>query len=173
VSRRYYLADAVFAVAVSGPDDMIDAVAAALKAPVWASYLGRRACPPDEPLFLCGPVADPESMLERLPLARRRPEEDTVTVDFVYERTPTETNVPANGRLELADVPESFATDRRRYRTRTLYVVPRSLPAKLCAGYEHDGKKDDGKKNDNGESDDRFRDKYLIRLTEYLQEFPR
>lgn len=172
VSRRYYLADAVFAVAVSGPDDMIDTVVAALKVPVWAPYLGRRACPPDEPLLLCDPVADPASMLERLPLARRQPEGDTVTVDFVYERPPAEITVPPHGRLELADVPESFAPDRRLYRTRTLYVVPRSLPVKLCAGYEYD-RNDNEKKYDSGEQGERFRDKYLIRLTEYLQESAR
>ena len=52
VTRRMYLSDAVFTVAVQGPGKLIGDLAAALVSPHWQPYLGRRSCPPDQPLLL-------------------------------------------------------------------------------------------------------------------------
>lgn len=52
VSRRAYLADAEFLLAVAGPDDDIDRLAAAVRAPVYSPYLGRRAFAPAFPFTL-------------------------------------------------------------------------------------------------------------------------
>ncbi|BAU87980.1 CRISPR-associated protein cas5 family [Streptomyces laurentii] len=49
VSTRYYLNDAAFTLAVTGPTPILDLTAQALTHPVWAPYLGRRSCPPDTP----------------------------------------------------------------------------------------------------------------------------
>ncbi|MUL43662.1 type I-E CRISPR-associated protein Cas5/CasD [Streptomonospora sp. PA3] len=46
VSERFYLADAVFVAALEGDDALIDRLHAALQAPVYLPYLGRRSCPP-------------------------------------------------------------------------------------------------------------------------------
>ena len=133
VSRRHYLADASFTVAVTGPDGLIAQLTDALRAPVWAPYLGRRSCPPDAPFLLTDEVADPAGELERIPLNRKPPRsEDSVAVDFLYERQPAGTDQAERG--ELADVPYSFAPDNREYRTRPVFTVSRTLPAKLCAG---------------------------------------
>jgi CRISPR system Cascade subunit CasD len=154
VSRRHYLADAVFAAAVTGPDQLIKAVAAALRAPVWAPYLGRRSCPAEQPLLLAGPLPDPEAMLRTLPLARRSPAggADTVTVDLLHQQPPASAAQPALARLERADLPLSFASTDRRYRSAPAYLTQISLPADLCAGHG---------------------DAYLQRLTTYLQGAPR
>lgn len=135
VSRRHYLADAAFTVAVTGPPPVTGRLAAALRRPVWAPYLGRRSCPPDAPLVLCEHIADPVAeLLTRVPLARRRPRDvDTVEVDVIYERPPT-SEVRDTAVLELTDVPETFAPRSRRYLTRTLWIQPHRLPADLCAG---------------------------------------
>lgn len=133
VSRRHYLADACFTVAVTGPDLLIARIAQALRAPVWAPYLGRRSCPPDAPFLLADSVDDPTRELERLPLNRTRLRaEEQVSVDFLYERQPPE--LPQAQRGELADVPYSFAPDNREYRTRPVFRDSRRLPADLCAG---------------------------------------
>lgn len=50
LSERYYLTDARFLAAVEGPDPLIDGVAAALREPTFPLYLGRRSCPPSEPI---------------------------------------------------------------------------------------------------------------------------
>ncbi|CUU56581.1 CRISPR system Cascade subunit CasD [Parafrankia irregularis] len=136
VTRRRYLSDAVFTVAVTGPDDILDTIGQALERPVWQPYLGRRSCPPDEPLMLRRRTADPEGDLRtRVPLPRRprsRPGPDgLVEIDLLSE---TE---PGDGRAaltELADVPESLDPLDRRYRRRAVYRQTAHLPGTLLAG---------------------------------------
>ncbi len=51
VSQRYYLQDAAFVVGFEGPDrGMLDGIRAAIEAPRWPLALGRRSCPPADPL---------------------------------------------------------------------------------------------------------------------------
>ncbi|MFI9724576.1 type I-E CRISPR-associated protein Cas5/CasD [Streptomyces sp. NPDC052396] len=63
ITRRQYLADAAFVVAVCGPEQDTTRIAEALQHPHWSPYLGRRACVPDEPLLLSAQVTDPETEL--------------------------------------------------------------------------------------------------------------
>lgn len=51
VSERHYLADASFLAALQGPPELIGRLAAAVQAPVWPCFLGRKACVPAAPLF--------------------------------------------------------------------------------------------------------------------------
>ena len=51
ISRREYLADASFLVALQGDNDLIGEVAKALRSPKWPLYLGRKSCPPSMPVF--------------------------------------------------------------------------------------------------------------------------
>lgn len=147
ISRRHYLADAVFVVAVTGPDSDITHIADALERPHWAPYLGRRSCVPDEPLLLRTHVTDPVKELKtKVPLtpteeppgtnpADRAPA-GTTLVDFLHEH-PWESvqhdtaAVGATTVLEVADVPESFAPHARRYGTRRLHKTEVPVPASL------------------------------------------
>ncbi|MBI2843430.1 MAG: type I-E CRISPR-associated protein Cas5/CasD [Armatimonadetes bacterium] len=51
ITRREYLADASFLVALRGDSSLIREVASALAAPKWLLYLGRKCCPPSMPMF--------------------------------------------------------------------------------------------------------------------------
>nr|WP_297354491.1 type I-E CRISPR-associated protein Cas5/CasD [uncultured Caldimonas sp.] len=54
VSRREYLCDAVFSVAIEetpGATYSLDRIAAALRCPYYTPVLGRRSCPPSRPLL--------------------------------------------------------------------------------------------------------------------------
>jgi len=134
VTRRRYLADAVFTVAVTGPEDRTAAIGEALLRPVWQPYLGRRSCPPDQPLLLRRHCDDPEGDLRTVvPLPRRlrfdRRDDGLVEVDLLTE------TVPADGRsavTELADVPVSFDRYDRRYARRSVYRQAITLPGELC-----------------------------------------
>jgi CRISPR system Cascade subunit CasD len=72
VSRREYLCDAPFTVAIgqrSGAAYSLEQIAAAVKRPVYTPGLGRRSCPPTRPLFECfveaeGDVVDALSGVE-------------------------------------------------------------------------------------------------------------
>lgn len=59
VTERFYLQDAVFVAAVSGPADLLAALAAAVSHPSFPLALGRRACPPTQPIIVA-PAADRE-----------------------------------------------------------------------------------------------------------------
>jgi CRISPR system Cascade subunit CasD len=52
VTRRYYIADAVFVAALETPPDIAEALADALRRPRYAPYLGRRSCPPAKPVLI-------------------------------------------------------------------------------------------------------------------------
>lgn len=53
ISPRYYLADAVFLVGLEGQDqDLLQRIHTALQAPHWLLALGRKSCPPSEPVWL-------------------------------------------------------------------------------------------------------------------------
>ena len=59
ISRRYYLADAVFLVGLEGTDRaLLASILAALQAPVWLLSLGRKGFPPGEPVYLPNGLVD-------------------------------------------------------------------------------------------------------------------
>lgn len=129
VTRRSYLADAVFTVAVTGPG--IEDVGRALRFPRWQSYLGRRSFVPDPLLVLRTGAPDPVQELRTgVPLPWRRLTEgaESVDVDLV-----TEGRADAESRTILNDVPRSFAPRGRRYASREVRVDSMELPAHLIA----------------------------------------
>ncbi|MFC7216856.1 type I-E CRISPR-associated protein Cas5/CasD [Streptomyces polyrhachis] len=142
ITHRHYLADAVFVVAVTGPDDDIERIGAALQSPYWAPHLGRRSCAPDEPFVLRTRVGDPEVELRtRVPLSAphrgdRQPSRaggaGTHRVDFLRERLPGEGNQNAVS-LSAHDVPVSFASQGRIHGKRQLYRTTEDLPGALFA----------------------------------------
>jgi CRISPR system Cascade subunit CasD len=131
VTRRWYLTDAAFTVAITGPDELISEITATLRAPRWQPYLGRRSCPPDPPLFLRLTPGDPvQELRERVPLpARRAAEASEVAVEMI-----TETPVSDDAAItELNDVPEIVGQHERRYRSRAVYRSTVGIPAALAS----------------------------------------
>jgi CRISPR system Cascade subunit CasD len=78
VSRRYYLADAEFMVALEGDRSLLEQAAAAVAAPRWQIFLGRKSFLPSAPLLLpAGPPwesgwseADLEQSIRSFPCLR-------------------------------------------------------------------------------------------------------
>ncbi|MFJ8650271.1 type I-E CRISPR-associated protein Cas5/CasD [Streptomyces sp. NPDC093546] len=137
ITRRHYLSDAVFVVAMTGPDDVITAIGVALHQPHWSPYLGRRSCVPDEPFLLRARTTDPvDDLLQRVPLspdpARTACEDGTVPVTFLWEHEPPEPR-DRSDTLALYDVPRSFTPHGRSHDRRRLYRTVEQLPAELAA----------------------------------------
>ncbi|MGW3679042.1 type I-E CRISPR-associated protein Cas5/CasD [Streptomyces prasinus] len=147
ITRRHYLSDAVFVVAVTAADETVERLVAALSRPHWAPYLGRRSCVPDEPFLLRRHVEDPEEELRtRVPLSRTASrakdgdgqEAGTIAVEFLLEHPPT------NGSAESApvdivdvnDMPVSFAQHNRSHTGRRLHRTQLPVPHSL-AGPPH------------------------------------
>lgn len=102
VTERYYLSDAVFIVALESDDkDFIEQIAAALKAPVYPLYLGRRSCPPTLPVVLG--IRDDE-LTEVL---KNEPSENKSTKRIVYDSV--------DEGVAVRDVPTSFSQLHRQY----------------------------------------------------------
>jgi CRISPR system Cascade subunit CasD len=67
LSRRYYLADAVFLVGLEGEDStFLEELYAALQDPHWLLYLGRKAFVPSPPVWLPDGLRKDESLLDAL-----------------------------------------------------------------------------------------------------------
>ncbi len=123
VSRRHYLSDAQFTVAVTGRDGAdLAHLAAALRRPVWAPYLGRRSCVPDQPIVLREGVADPVADLrERAPIPAGRPSgEGERYADFIYESPPEGVDA-GDYTYEFMDTPVDFTALARSYRSRRVF----------------------------------------------------
>lgn len=140
ITRRHYLADAVFVVAVTGPTASITQIATALQQPHWAPHLGRRSCVPDEPLLLRALVADPVDELKtRVPLANSatgtgsEPHglDEYVEVDFLQETTHEQPSPDDAVSYELFDTPVSFAPHHRSHTKRHLHRTTEKLPTTL------------------------------------------
>lgn len=112
MTYRYYLQDMAYAVAIEAPSEWVDAAVAALKAPVWDVYLGRKNCVPTEFIFQ-GVHASTEAALA----AGRKLAEDrarSLALRVVQGESDGEV-------LTLNDVPLQFGPDKR-YRDRLVTV---------------------------------------------------
>lgn len=71
ISYRLYLADAAFLVVLEGQLELLHTCFRALRSPEFQLALGRRACPPGEPLAPCAPaVVGADEVLARYPRIR-------------------------------------------------------------------------------------------------------
>ncbi|MEV5574468.1 type I-E CRISPR-associated protein Cas5/CasD [Spirillospora sp. NPDC052269] len=125
VSERFYLSDAVFIAGVEGDTDLIERLDAALRTPAFLPYLGRRSCPPSQPVDL-GIRHDVtlEQALHQEPWhasdwhQRRRRNDTTVKLELHLEATSAD--VPGD---TLRDQPLSFDPHHRRYALRGIRVA--------------------------------------------------
>ena len=108
VSARYYLADARFLVGMEGEDlDLLTRLHAALRAPHWPLYLGRKAFVPGEPVWLDGGLWPDQGLSDALatyPWLGRDPKKRPERVRVVLE--------DRDGQEVRPDQPVSFAERR-------------------------------------------------------------
>lgn len=115
MSWRHYLADASFTVGLEGDRGFLHSVVAALRAPVWALYLGRRGYVPSAPLL---PPGDPVLDLDLIPALRRRwPEWAPARLEALVECLPGEDGDAVD------DVPLSFVPRDRKYAPRRVRSI--------------------------------------------------
>lgn len=110
VTYRHYLCDAVFLVGLESDDRAwLGALEAALRRPVYPPFLGRRSCPPTQPLCLGVREAELVAALRAEPrlVKPRRGEGDTLRL--VIDAAPGEAGAP------VRDLPLSFSPLQRRF----------------------------------------------------------
>ena len=109
LSRRQYILDASFLVALVGDPAVIGNAVTSLKDPVWSVCLGRKCCVPSEPVFAgTGTFANPEEALASVGwfTDRRSGEAKTVTLD-TYVEYPAG-SAPPTGATLVHDVPRTL-----------------------------------------------------------------
>lgn len=128
LTNRYYLADAVFLVALECEDDAFLAdIEEALKTPAYPLFLGRRSCPPTLPLVLGIRDTDLLTALYQEPALTKK---DGEIIRIVTEALPGD-----DAYARVKDVPVSFSPYHREYRYRK--SVERALFREIL-NEEHD-----------------------------------
>lgn len=125
VSQRYYLADAEFLVGLEGEIAILSKASRAIKNPVWALCLGRKAFPPSEPIWLKDGLQEGiglEEALTRHPIKKPARASLIPTVRLVLE-------VPAEeAEAVRVDWPLSFSERHFTVRhVKTVFVQRESL----------------------------------------------
>jgi len=121
-SHRYYLADALFLVGLASEDlALLQRIHAALRNPVWALFLGRKAFVPGEPVWLengLKPGLELQSALATYPALSERttPERLRLVLEDL------------NGATVRLDQPLSFAQGNRRFAPRWMTTKFMELP---------------------------------------------
>lgn len=138
LSHRYYLTDAVFVAGVQGDPQLIGGLADALRRPVWAPYLGRRSCPPAQPISLGVVDEDVRTALRRVPWQAARwyqvaEQGHAVTLEMWADAEPGEAAVDS-----VRDVPRSYDPRRRQYGWRDVVNLPPVRPALPSSDSEPD-----------------------------------
>ncbi|MGW8989124.1 type I-E CRISPR-associated protein Cas5/CasD [Streptomyces zhihengii] len=122
ITQRFYLQDAVFLAAVHGPADLITVLEHAMRHPAFPLALGRRSCPPTQPIVLGQRTGTLEDVLraepwQARPAVRRRwahKNHNAASIDL-----PGTLDDPAGDDIR-DDVPVSFAPTGRRFTTRRI-----------------------------------------------------
>lgn len=127
LTRREYLCDASFLVALCGDPALIGKLYEALKGPKWTLYLGRKACPPSRPMIEHPPGAFPStrSAIAAVPWRPRlKGDAPPASVPCLLDWEPTAEQPEAPADAEVwYDVPLTFAPPSHRPR----FVIRRAI----------------------------------------------
>lgn len=142
LSERFYLADAVFVAAVEGDHALLTSLRDALRTPVYPPFLGRRSCPPSEPLCLdLHKGGCLEDVLANVPWQAsawyRKRRQAPQNLPVLREMGDGES---ARNADVLRDQPVSFDAAHRRHALRTVISdpVPLPIPAGSSRNDNHD-----------------------------------
>lgn len=145
LSYRFYRADARYLVGLESARDTLERLVDSLLHPVYPLYLGRRSCPPSEPLIPQLRDASLESVLRNepwvaAPWVKRRRRHDPVQLEFRIDAVGSTGELPIAGSTTVRDVPVSFDPEHRLYGWRTVqhgFVTLGDAPPS-SDGIEHD-----------------------------------
>ncbi|MFT0848972.1 type I-E CRISPR-associated protein Cas5/CasD [Actinomycetaceae bacterium L2_0104] len=126
LSNRFYLSDAVFLAGLEGDSATINLIADSIKRPKFPLYLGRRACPPDQPMLL-GITADKLDVSLRSTewqaaawfRSRRQNRRDGYRARILID-APNVFNSAEYERYVVRDVPVSWDPEHREYEWRDI-----------------------------------------------------
>jgi CRISPR system Cascade subunit CasD len=130
LSYRFYLADAVFLVAVEGEQNVLVGLQEALRRPAYPLFLGRRSCPPAGRLEYGLRDTDVAGVLTSEPWQASTRIQDTHGGPDVELETVSDQRIGDGDALRevVQDDPITFDPARREHRWRTVYRKPVRIP---------------------------------------------
>ena len=134
VTRRHYLTDAMFLVGLESEDEtLLHQLETALRSPAFPLFLGRRSCPPTQPVCLGVRQRELLEALQSEPsLVPPWKKRDSTQCRIVIDARPQESGVP------VRDLPLSFSPVRRQYGFRPVRELTAPDPAGKQEETEHD-----------------------------------
>ncbi|WP_165217007.1 type I-E CRISPR-associated protein Cas5/CasD [Schaalia sp. ZJ1691] len=125
LSTRYYISDAVFIAGIEGDDNLIKGIDEALRNPVFPLYLGRRSCPPSQPIPLH--IEKDKTLFEALRTETwhaserfKRKNHGSFQAEILIDQEAVPTTRRSQHVLTTRDVPLSFNPERRDYAFRNV-----------------------------------------------------
>lgn len=129
LTRREFLCDASFLVALNGEPALIKELYQALQQPKWTLYLGRKCCPPSRPILAHAPGChkDLPSALQSVPWEKRYADDTTPEkLEALLEWRPSDQQPNAPDDAEIwYDAPQCLEPPAHgpRFITRTAFSV--------------------------------------------------
>ncbi|MFJ9365299.1 type I-E CRISPR-associated protein Cas5/CasD [Nocardia sp. NPDC101769] len=130
VTHRYYLQDAIFVVGLAGKTDLVADLAAAVRRPAFPLALGRRSCPPTQPILLGHHTTD---LLQALSTHEWQAS-DRGRANHLRNTRPASVDLPVTiddptGGEVRNDVPVSFGLRDRQFRHRRVRHTTVRIPS--------------------------------------------
>ncbi|MFJ7996897.1 type I-E CRISPR-associated protein Cas5/CasD [Streptomyces sp. NPDC096310] len=154
VTIRYYLQDAVFLAAVAGPRPLLATLDLAVRAPAFPLALGRRSCPPTQPVSLGVRDGSIENVLREEPWQASRQAREQYAAQRGRERNLGRSLYPARvdravtvedpaGEDVLDDAPVSFYPHARTFTSRRVRHDWLSIPTGFPEAHDDPNGSDD------------------------------
>lgn len=121
LSQRYYRADARYLVGLEADRELLEALAEELAHPVYPLYLGRRSCPPSEPLVPKLHEVSLERFLlkepwQAAPWWKKRLAHDPIQLQYRVDAVGWTGELGDHqGEITVRDIPLSFDPEHRQY----------------------------------------------------------
>lgn len=145
LTRRHYLADAVFVAALEGDLRLLQRCAEALDAPAFPLFLGRRSCPPacrvhiglfEDVTLLEALRNHPWEASERHQGNWKFRDKESVDLEILYDKQGSDEGEGYD--VPLRDVPISFSQEQRQYSFRTVAHTTATVRNPKYAGAQAD-----------------------------------
>jgi CRISPR system Cascade subunit CasD len=138
VTHRHYLADAVFLVAVEGPEEKLKKFADAIRHPAFPLFLGRRSCPPSGQIVLglrensiCN-VLEHEPWVASSWYQKKMAKKGENVLEIAWDAAPDDRET-----YSLRDNPVSFDSKFRKYQLRNIAYrfvpIDQVIPSQNCS----------------------------------------
>ena len=120
---KQYIEDAVFLIGIEGEDEFLQLLSDALQHPTFHLYLGRKSCPPEQPLVLGIRKKGLQEALETEPWQARPFFKKTKQGKDIWLYIQMDTNIVGPGVQKINDKPKEFGVTKHIHEPRFMKEI--------------------------------------------------